>query len=356
MGPGERGAAQLGVDRQTGNAEPLRLDAALPVVQLTGVVVARPSVEPRDPPPAEEDVRGRLHQVLADDHPLTAVRIGALLEEPLEDRRLGLLRLEDQRVASVTADEEVDPRVRPDAPDAHHLPRRVDQAVLLERVVLARQRAAVRADERADPRVELVALESERSEIVRRARPAGDRRRTGTRRRRWPTRFANTRRWSRVLALARSAFAFRAPVVVMRRSRTAVSISARIALDVDMVVPDVDRPHLRGAPHGLPVAPDPAVTMSRRSAGRKPRCRAQISKLAASRFTSHSHGPGSVSSKSLMSNINFRSGDAKTPKFDRWASPQSWTVIPARGVGARSAAMISAAPRKNVNGETSIRP
>ena len=80
------------------------------------------------------------------------------------------------------------------------------------------------------------------------------------------------------------------------------------------------------------------------------------SRLAASRFTSHSHGPGMVSSKSLMSKIIWRSGVAKSPKLERCASPQSWTVTPDRGVVSRSVAMSSAAPRKKVNGEASMRP
>ncbi len=73
--------------------------------------------------------------------------------------------------------------------------------------------------------------------------------------------------------------------------------------------------------------------------------RAAIVKLAAMRLTSYSNGPGSVSSKSFRSNSNARSGDAKMPKFDRCASPQSWTVRLAFGVSFRSAAMILAAPR-----------
>ena len=56
--------------------------------------------------------------------------------------------------------------------------------------------------------------------------------------------------------------------------------------------------------------------------------RATISMLTARRLTSHSHGPGSVSSKSLMSNTSWRSGEAKTPKFERCASPQHCTVKP----------------------------
>ncbi len=80
------------------------------------------------------------------------------------------------------------------------------------------------------------------------------------------------------------------------------------------------------------------------------------SKLAARRFTSHSQGPGSVSSKSLMSKIIRRSGVAKSPKFDRWASPQSCTVTPETGETARSPLITAAAPRKKVNGDSSIRP
>ena len=78
--------------------------------------------------------------------------------------------------------------------------------------------------------------------------------------------------------------------------------------------------------------------------------------LAASRLRSHSQGPGRVSSKSLTSNIKARSGEAKSPKFERWASPQACTRNPEDGVVARSEAITSAAPRKNVNGETSMRP
>ena len=96
--------------------------------------------------------------------------------------------------------------------------------------------------------------------------------------------------------------------------------------------------------------------IDRRRFASKPRSRPATAKLATSRLTSHSNGPGSVSSKSLMLKISRRSGAAKTPKFDRWASPHSWTSSPVRGSPARSAAIGYAAPRKNVNAETSIRP
>ena len=67
--------------------------------------------------------------------------------------------------------------------------------------------------------------------------------------------------------------------------------------------------------------------------------------LAASRLTSHSHGPGRVSSKSLASNTSARSGEANRPKFDRWASPQICTWMSVTGAFARSKAMTAGVPR-----------
>ena len=52
-----------------------------------------------------------------------------------------------------------------------------------------------------------------------------------------------------------------------------------------------------------------------------------------------------LSSKSLRSKRSSRSGEAKAPKFDRCASPHSWTSSPAFGVAARSVAITVAVPR-----------
>ncbi|MNF99138.1 hypothetical protein D3C84_820250 [compost metagenome] len=84
--------------------------------------------------------------------------------------------------------------------------------------------------------------------------------------------------------------------------------------------------------------------------------RAATTKLIARRFTSHSQGAGSVSSKSLMSKIRLRSGVANKPKFNRWQSPQACTSIPEVGVVARSYAIKPAEPRKKVNGLRNMRP
>ena len=66
-------------------------------------------------------------------------------------------------------------------------------------------------------------------------------------------------------------------------------------------------------------------------------------------------GPGSVSSKSLTLKTSRRSGAVNPPKFERCASPQSCAdrPVPARR---QVAGHQGAAPRKNVNGDTSIRP
>ena len=88
-----------------------------------------------------------------------------------------------------------------------------------------------------------------------------------------------------------------------------------------------------------------ASTAASRSFREKPLSRPAIAKLAARRFTSHSHGPGAVSSKSLMSKTRVRSGEPNVPKFERCASPHSWVRMLEFGVRERSVAMISAPPR-----------
>ena len=88
-----------------------------------------------------------------------------------------------------------------------------------------------------------------------------------------------------------------------------------------------------------------ARVAARRSLWRNAFPRAAISMLATRRFRSHSQGPAAVSSKSFTSKSRCRSGDPNRPKFDRCASPQSWTSKPLRGVSTRSSAIVSAAPR-----------
>ena len=88
-----------------------------------------------------------------------------------------------------------------------------------------------------------------------------------------------------------------------------------------------------------------ARTILRRVLAVNPLSRPATARLAARRLTSHSNGPGRVSSKSLTSKTSRRSGEANAPKLDRCASPHSCTRSPEAGVVARSAAIGSAAPR-----------
>src|SRR4029077_8773118 len=126
--------------------------AALPVMELAHVVVAGYAVEALDALPAQEDVRCRLHQPLTRHHALAVVRVGARAEETLEHRGLRLLDLQEQRVVIVAADEQHDVAAGPDAAHAHHLVRRVDVLVLLEGMVMAPERAPVRAEQLLDER------------------------------------------------------------------------------------------------------------------------------------------------------------------------------------------------------------
>ena len=89
-------------------------------------------------------------------------------------------------------------------------------------------------------------------------------------------------------------------------------------------------PRTRASPAGS-WRPRPARS-PRRSLPANPLPRPATSRLAASRLTSHSHGPGRVSSKSLTSKTRRRSAEPKTPKLDRCASPHACTVSPETGV------------------------
>jgi hypothetical protein len=65
--------------------------------------------------------------------------------------------------------------------------------------------------------------------------------------------------------------------------------------------------------------------------------------------------PGSVSSKSFISNRMLSSGVANAPKFIRWQSPQACTATPGAGWCFRSSPITAAAPRKKANGLASMR-
>jgi hypothetical protein len=81
--------------------------------------------------PAEKQVGGRLHQPLALDHPLAVLGIDAFAGIGLQDRFVGLLDLQEERVVGDRHHQRHHAQ-GPDAADADHLDRRVDQAIAVE--------------------------------------------------------------------------------------------------------------------------------------------------------------------------------------------------------------------------------
>ena len=222
-----------------------------------------------------------------------------------------------------------DPASPPDAADADHLDGRVDEPVAVEQhAPVIRQRLPIVAEDlhRASPGSRAPRPpRGERSAAAGRGCGAGRR----------PCRPAWESPSSEPLCLSspwRSG-----------RCTAAASPSAAVCMTsfgVDLRVPDLERiasPSSRAGACGSCARRSPRA--SRPLASDRPIDRAASTKEATSRLTSHSHGAGSVSSKSLMSKMMLRSGVAKPPKFSRWQSPHACTLMPVLGVRARSAAI-----------------
>ncbi len=128
MTAGQRPAAQTTPGHQVVVGHRLDHGAALLILELSDIEV--PS--PRSDGPAQKDVTGRLEKPLARYHALATRRIGAWAEEPLEDGRLGLLDLEEDRVLVGALVEQHDDRRQADAADADHLERQIDELVAVE--------------------------------------------------------------------------------------------------------------------------------------------------------------------------------------------------------------------------------
>ena len=140
MAAGERRRADLAVDLEHLRLHHVDVRRELAVPELTNVEVARVVDRLAGAVPAEEDVARGLHEPLALHDPAPVVLVHALADVGLEDRLLGLLDLEEQRIAVVATAEEHDPAPRPHAPDPDHLPGHVDDLVGLD------ERTAVRLE------------------------------------------------------------------------------------------------------------------------------------------------------------------------------------------------------------------
>ena len=86
--------------------------------------------------PAQEDVAGRLHQPLAGDDAMGVVLVAALADVGLQDRRSGLLELQEERIAVVTAQQQDDEGQRADAAHADDLHRHVDELIAVDELTV----------------------------------------------------------------------------------------------------------------------------------------------------------------------------------------------------------------------------
>src|SRR4051812_39040189 len=144
--PGERPPAGVGIARETLGVDRLQVRRGLAVPELANVEVPRDAVGREEPAPAEEDVARGLHQPLAVHDAPAVLRGAAPAGERLEDRTLRLLRLEDERIVRIPAEEEDAPGARPDAPDADDLAGDVDEPVGAVEVAAVEGQALIAID------------------------------------------------------------------------------------------------------------------------------------------------------------------------------------------------------------------
>ncbi len=246
----------------------------------------------------------------------------------LEDRGVGLLDLQEERVVVGAAGQQHDPAPGADAADADDLPGGVAVGVALEQLPAAvrRRSRCTSASRCRTVCVELVATDvgedllggHEQRRVADEAQVAVDR-----------------------LGEAGQGLE---PVLGLRLGHVLLELGQHAGLGLgpdpglERVGVESDRPEVEVG-QGGELGHRPSVgagghagTIALHLVGLNPRLRPAISRLAARRCTSHSNGPGRVSSKSLRSKTSWRSGAANPPKLERWASPHSWTPRPVFGV------------------------
>ncbi len=155
----ERPAADSAVGLELGGIHHLDLRRAFGVPELADVEVPLYAVDRDDPLPPEHDVGRGLHHPLPLDDALPVLLELALAEKRLEHGRLCLLELEEERIGSVPADHEQDPRAGTDAADTDDLAGGMHVSIALEQLApVARQRQSIGADHAPDDILELLLL------------------------------------------------------------------------------------------------------------------------------------------------------------------------------------------------------
>ena len=284
-----------------------------------------------DVQPAEEDVARRLHQALPGDHPLAVVAEVAGADEALQHRLLRLLDLQHQRVVAVAAQQQGDPargcrrcrRRPPCAPTS-------DQLELLNSSRRSWGSVAAYSSSTCSRLCASWSLlgggQARRAGTI----SGGSRRRSAARRR------PRSQLGERLQAVA-------ARVLSTRRS----AAGACFAPSLDAISrgparrPPRGRTRRRGsasrrsAPSTRGTRPSPPARSAPGRAPPKPLSRPASSRLAASRLTSHSHGPGQRLVEVVDVEHQPPLGGGEQPEVRAGARPRSsWTRSPeTRGAG-----------------------
>src|SRR5256886_6111471 len=145
MGTGESPATEPAIVDETLGVQTRDIHGQLHISQLANIKVD--GVRFRPP---KEEITGGLHDVLSTDDPLTMARIGTGAEVTFENRSLGLLDLEEERVAALVSPEQGNITARAHASHTDDVLDNINEVVfaqkevpiLLERSTISRQQCS----------------------------------------------------------------------------------------------------------------------------------------------------------------------------------------------------------------------
>src|SRR6266568_2928452 len=130
MGTGESPATEPAIVDETLGVQTRDIHGQLHISQLANIKVD--GVRFRPP---KEEITGGLHDVLSTDDPLTMARIGTGAEVTFENRSLGLLDLEEERVAALVSPEQGDITARAHASHTDDLLDNINKVIHIENLL-----------------------------------------------------------------------------------------------------------------------------------------------------------------------------------------------------------------------------